>query len=366
MIINKKYDVFIAYHGSSGENSVLQKAEEVYDYLSGRGLRCFLFSRDNNNGVYKANFMKIMQSSLMLLVCNDKLFRCENGEMNYIKNYHLYVELDSFFALAQSDNTPYTINDAALLFFTENDRPVVTPSPEKIHPLFDNRDSFYIATTQNEEDVLEELYEWVEDRLELSRESAGSNELIAVLNGRCLGGLDKKIEGLDLKKLVRNAKHIKCMGISNWTFSLTDGCKNLIKGIRTGTSFEMIFLDPLGECAKIRSEEEQKDTKAQIDASFDMIKSRLRTKFGDNNLIREHLKIYTYDRIPRENLIFIYTDEDAYVIVQNYSFKSPGATCPSFIFKNSDAEGESLFEYYENVYNDILNDLKTKEYDLFS
>lgn len=365
MIINKQYDVFIAFHGSSGEDGDLEQARRVYNYLKDQGIKCFLFSENSDSSAYKANFVKIMQSRLLLLVCNDKLYRRESGEMDYLKNYHLFVELDSFLALAQSDSTMTSVNDAALIYFSDNGNRIVTPSPETIHPLFSNRDSFYVATPDTEEEALESVLDWVKDRLDFSRETALSGETVAILNGRSLGALDKKVENLDLKKLIRKATLIKCMGISNWTFSLTDGCNNLIRGIRRGTVFEMLFLDPEGKNVKIRSEEERKDTSQQIYASFDMIKAELQSKFTDKSVINKCLRTYTYDQIPRENLIFIYTAEEAYVIVQNYSFQSPGAKCPCFIFKHADADGESLFEYYEAVYEAIVNDPGTKRIDLF-
>ena len=67
MIINKEYDIFIAFHGSSDEDGAVKQAEIIYNYLTDNGLKCFLFSKNSDSSVYKANFMKIITCCLTLL-----------------------------------------------------------------------------------------------------------------------------------------------------------------------------------------------------------------------------------------------------------------------------------------------------------
>lgn len=366
MNLNIEYDVFIAFHDSAGSDGALAQAESIYAYLQNNGLKCFLFPQDSNSSIYKANFIKIMQSRLFLMVCNDKLFRKSSGELDYKKNYHLYVEVDTFFALTQSDDTFKSINDSAVLYFTDSPSRKIDQSPETLHPLFNNRNSFFIARSTEDEDTYEDVLDWALERLESYDTSDISNELVTILTGRGSDALNRSIEGINFKRAVRHATMIKCIGISNWTFSLTDGCDKLLKGLKRGTKFEMLFLDPDGECTKIRAEEEQKDTKSQILASFDMMKSELSSHFKQHPEKLENLETYTYDMLPRDNLIFIYTEKEAYVFVQSYSHALPGSACPCKILRRSREKESPLFEYYENIYANVKSNKKTNKLNLVS
>ncbi len=359
MNINIDYDVFIAFHDSSGEDKALAEAKEVYDYLEENGIKCFLFPSSSVSSLYKSNFIKIMQSRLLILVCNSNLSRTSTGEIDYKKNYHLYVELDSFFALTQSDGGYKSINDAKVIYFADNDEKKLNHSPETLHPLFGNRNSFIIANSDKEE-ALEELLDWVEERLDNYDSSDVSNEVITVLASRKPDVLNSKIEGIDFKKVFRKADKIKCVGISNWMFSLTDGCEKLKKGLAKGIDFEMLYLNPDGEFVKLRTVEEKKDTRGQILQSFDMMKSELK---NTNPEQLSHLKAYLFDLIPRENLIFVYGEED-YLFVQQYSHALPGSTSPCTILKRNKNQASPIFEHYENIFNSILNDENTKEYNI--
>ena len=82
MIINKEYDVFIDNHDSTGATGALHKAEIVYDFLSEKGFKCFLFSKSRENSVYKANYMKLLKSNVLLMICNDKIQRNSSGAID--------------------------------------------------------------------------------------------------------------------------------------------------------------------------------------------------------------------------------------------------------------------------------------------
>ena len=365
MNINTNYDVFIAFHDSSGKDNALNEAKEVYEYLTNQGIKCFLFSEDHSSSLYKANFLKIMQSRLLVMVCNSNLKTTEIGEIDYKNNYHLYVELDTFYAMTQSDEGLKSINDSAIVFFNETGDLKLSSSPEKLHPLFNNRNSFFIVDPNDGDEPFEQLLEWVEDRLENYDGDDVSNELVAVMNGRGSDVLSSNVEGLNFKRIVRKAKKIKTLGISNWTFSLTDGCKKLKKGLGNGTVFELLYLDPDGEFVKLRSEEEQKDTRGQIVQSFDMMKSELNNIKESNPEALNNLTLFTFDMVPRDNLIFVYGDDVDYLFVQNYAHAQPGSACPCSLYKRKKGQESPLFEYYEEIYNNVKNNKNTKEYSLF-
>ena len=363
MIISPDYDVFIAFHDSSGSDGGLECARHVYDYLTSRGLKCFFFPEDGSSGVYKANFIKIMQSRLLVMVCNDRLQRTKSGEIDYKRHYHLYVELDTFYAMAQSDTTPKTVNDAAMIYYDNGLSPSIK-SPETVHPLFNNRNSFFLASPDDDEDALEDLYDWACDRLEGHEEDGVSKELLAYFTSRGAQLLDSTIEGVDFRRVVRKASTIKCMGISNWTFSLNDGCRKLLRGLGRDTEFVLLYLDPDGEYVKLRADEEQKDTRGQIIASFDMMRSEITSGMKRHALSLDNLSMYLYDLVPRENLIFVYSELGEYLFIQHYARALPGSASPCIVLRRN-RDGESpLFEYYERIFESTLDDPSTKPFRL--
>lgn len=360
MNLTNEYDVFIAFHDSTGADGALQQAELLYNFLQNHGIKCFLFPESSRSSAYKANFIKIMQSRLLILVCNNHIVRVNSGEIDYVSNYHLYVELDTFFALTQTDETFKSINDSAILYFNEFGDTKVDPSPERMHALFNNRNSFFVATPDNIEDICEDVLDWVLNRLESYETNDVSNELIAILAGRISDALNRSIEGINFRRVMRRATTIKCIGISNWTFTLTDGCRKVIDALNHEKQVEMIFLDPEGECVNVRAKEEKKDTKGQIMASFDMLKSEIGSHFKNKPEKIANLKMYTFDMIPRDNLIFVYMQEDAYLFVQNYSHTLPGSACPCLVLHKLKNRESPLFDYYEGIYNNVKDSVKTK------
>ena len=358
------YDVFIAFHNSGDDSGSGKQAEAIYKYLTENGIKCFLFT-ESIESIYKANFVKIMQSKLLLMVCNSNIALKSNGEIDFRKNYHLYVELDSFFALTQSDAFDKSINDSAILYFANDGNHKLANSPEQMHPLFNNRNSFYFADGTDDEDAFENVLDWVEDRLDVSYDDIVEDELITILSGRGSNPIERRFGSIDFHKVMRHAVKIKCIGISNWTFSLTDGCRKLIRALKKGTEVEMLFLDPDGVNCRIRSEEEKKNTRTQIQDSFDMIQSELLKHFHSDRRPLESLHIFTYDLIPRDNLIFVYTENDAYVFVQNYSHSMPGSANPCLVIRRKADDSSPLFEYYEKVYNNVKDNGVLKPVQLF-
>lgn len=359
MNIVKEYDVFLAFHDSGDINGSREQAKQLYDRLTEAGISCFLFS-EQEESVYKANFIKIMQAKLLILVCNETIARIKTGELDAKKNYHLYVELDTFLAMAQSDKINCSVNDAAVVCFSPGSARSDI-SLEKIHPLFDQRNSFFYVNegTDAYDEEIERVIDWVEERLDLQQEEDFSPELLFVSNQRKLDLQNLKIPGYDFRRILRKATSIKCLGISNWTFSLTDGCIKLKNALKRGVSCEMLFLNPDGEYVKLRAKEESKDTRSQITSSFDMIKAELKNVPSR----KECFKSYVYDLVPRDNLIFIYSSEGSFVLAQNYSHALPGSAAPQYIYVKR--QESPIFEYYEGIYQYVRNHERTQEYDLF-
>lgn len=211
----------------------------------------------------------------------------------------------SLCSMTSSQHSQRSVNDAAILYFSENGQKTIVPSPEKLHALFDNRNSFHIATGTDDEDAFDDVLDWAQTRLETYETNDASGELMAILAGRVSDIFNRTIDGVNFRRVMRQATRIKCVGISNWTFTLTDGCTKLIRALNAEKDVEMLFLDPNGKSVALRAEEERKDTRGQVIASFDMLRSELHSHFKGQAEKLAHLKMYTFDMIPRDNLIFI-------------------------------------------------------------
>ena len=69
-----QYDVFLSYHGGGGDESKSSyyKAEELYGFLESRGLKCFLYKKENNEDFYDAINKAILSCKHFILVASHK------------------------------------------------------------------------------------------------------------------------------------------------------------------------------------------------------------------------------------------------------------------------------------------------------
>ncbi len=358
-----EYDVFIAFYNNEMGSSK-NEAERVYNYLTEKNIHCYLYSESDNRD-FKANFVRIMRSKLFLFVYSDGLKGdlLPNGEIDKAKNYHLYVEMDCFMALTQTRAYGHVLSDAAIVYFANKNAAESGKDPRLpyLHPLFIERDSSMTVYTDND---FKGIYDWVEKQKSELVDDEISKEVLMVLNNRRNDLLNSQFPGINFQEIMQNISSLKCVGISNWTFALSDGCKKLINVLRDNAAVEMLFLDPGGENASIRSSEERLDISTQIQTAFNTIRSSLGLQ-GRNELLK-NLALYTYDILPRENMIFIYTKTKGnYALIQHYSYNRPGALSPCMVLKqsSSEAKGGSIFSYYETLYEEIKE--KSKPINLF-
>ena len=68
------YDLFISYHGDGGGKgaSSYEKAAQLYDYLTVRGLKCFLYKKSTNEDFYDAINEAVRTSRHYVLVACDR------------------------------------------------------------------------------------------------------------------------------------------------------------------------------------------------------------------------------------------------------------------------------------------------------
>lgn len=70
----ERKEVFISYHGGRNDDSrsSYKKAEELYDFLENRGIKCFLFKKENNEDFYDAIDRGLKECNHFILVACDK------------------------------------------------------------------------------------------------------------------------------------------------------------------------------------------------------------------------------------------------------------------------------------------------------
>lgn len=147
---------------------------------------------------------------------------------------------------------------------------------------------------------------------------------------------------------IKNIKKIRCLGIANWSVTA-----NELPYIRDGNIIRiLLFLDPKSKFAQKRTAEEGQDVSKHVKSAL----RQLRDIIGDKNL-----KIFTYKKIPRYNMIFIDAENDvkhSCVIVQHYSYIRGGGSPQFVIRKYRHKRISSLYAYYENIYYDMVFDAK--------
>lgn len=155
-MFKKQYDVFIAYHGSYGNNGTTGIAEKLYDHLSKLGYSVFFFPKMKNDA-FKANIIDVMKSKTFILVCNENLHRYSNGKINKSKHYELSTEIDAFYALTQTGQD-VSVQDSKILMCDSNN----WGKEADIHELFANRPHFHISENAI---TFSKIDKWLEERI---------------------------------------------------------------------------------------------------------------------------------------------------------------------------------------------------------
>ena len=98
MITRKDFDLFIAYHGTNNETGSLNKAREIYDYLTAQGFNCFFNPISNADGAFVNTPIIARHCKLFLLVANPTLKVDQWGEITE-DTPGLYNEVMAFYNL---------------------------------------------------------------------------------------------------------------------------------------------------------------------------------------------------------------------------------------------------------------------------
>ncbi len=343
MQLKKEYDVFIAYHGSYEQGGSAGFAENLYNYLSQHGRKCFFFPRSEKD-TYKANIIEVMKSRLFLLVCTPSIHTDKNKRIDAQIHYELSTEIDAFYALTQLGDA--TVKDAKVIAcgnFRKGDEAF-------LHELFSKRTHFY---DENDfEGICEKINEWINERLSDVKswnETQITSEIKEVFATRA-----SMNQSCHFDDLIATAKNVRAVGISNSELTARINPSAIRNCISHGGKIEILFLDPDGKYTSLREQEEnlranriKNITNINIETALD-----IRDSISENG---ENIKLFLYDKPPRMNMIFV----DEYLILQYYSNNIQGINNPSFFIEKQTSS--PVYEFCEKSYEFLKSEAKLME-----
>lgn len=343
MQLKKEYDVFIAYHGSYEADGSARTADRIYSYLTGKGIKCFYFPRSAKDA-YKANIIEVMKSRLFLFVCSTGVHTDDSKRLDPKRHYELSTEIDAFYALTQLGDA--AVKDAKIYACGDMRK----GDEACLHELFSNRTHFYESGDEANDFAM--IYDWAAHRLENAvswNETQITSEIKEVFATRASMNQSCRFDDL-----VATAKCVRAVGISNSELTARINPSAIRNCIARGGKIEILFLDPDGTYTSLREKEEdlranriKNITNVNIETALD-----IRDSLGDG---RSNMTIYTYDKQPRMNMIFV----DDYLILQYYSNNVQGINNPSF-FIEKQAESP-VYEFCEKSYNYLKSEAKPME-----
>ncbi|MBO5773120.1 MAG: HD domain-containing protein, partial [Clostridia bacterium] len=155
MLIEKSFDVFIAYHGTNERGGSMQKAEEIYNLLKDKVV-CFFNPITNAGGRFGDTPTIAKHSKLFLLVANDTIKLNQHGE---IYTPGLYNEVDAFYG-----SVFHQLNKkgCARVFAVDG---LTASKADRMHVLFDRAEHFEDNGKDNS--ALEKMQRWVFNSLKV-------------------------------------------------------------------------------------------------------------------------------------------------------------------------------------------------------
>lgn len=349
-MIEKEYDVFIAYHGSYEKDSARGIAEEVYNYLKEKGLKCFFFPKMNKD-TYKANIIDVMRSRKFILICNENLHIKESGQIDTAFHYELSTEIDAFYALTQLGNDVKVI-DSKVLVCGDYINKRKKGDECKLHSLFDNRTHFYYDEN-NKDEVFKIIYDWVKTNVIQEKNNSGYKGRVVSNEVKQVFGQRSSLSNVcDLNEMVANAKNVYAIGISNTELTYKIDPEAVKYAIENGANIECIFLDPDGKNTKIRELEENVEENRIKNTTVRNISCAKDIKKSLNDERKNNFKMYIYDLTPRMNILII----DNKVILQYYANFVPGLKNPCFLIERQD--NSPLYDFCLNSFKALKQSSK--------
>lgn len=95
MLLERDFDVFIAYHGTESPRGSKPKAQKIYDLLTARGIDCFFFPVTNLTGSFSDTPTIAKHAKLFLLIANGTI---PTNTRHEVSGVGLYNEIQAFYS----------------------------------------------------------------------------------------------------------------------------------------------------------------------------------------------------------------------------------------------------------------------------
>lgn len=203
----------------------------------------------------------------------------------------------------------------------------------------------------------EEVYRWVigdekNRKKELTSNSSDSEFVVKDVSSELRTVYVRRSamnKNWDLRKMVLVAKKVECLGISNNEMTLKLDESVLTEALNNGTYIELMFLKPNGKFTRFREKEEGQAKNTIKNNTKTTLSFALRVKKKNRyNKVFDNLKIFTYDCVPRMNLIII---DETHMLLQYYANDVPGGSNPCFYIKKQC--DNQIFDFYYSQYKKI-------------
>lgn len=343
-------DLFIAYHGTYDGRGSLQKARDLFYYLESKGVKCYFFPNETNE--YFANTpIAVKNSKKFLLVCNDTIARKPDGSIDC---NGVYQETTTFWNCIYEGKRRR--GDARVYAFGGMTR----ETANDLHVAFQG--VAHIQESENAEESFEDVYRWVVGDGNVGNKGDKKSDIPSDLRINDVSTELKTVyvrrsamnKNWDLRKMVLVAKKVECLGISNNEMTLKMDESVLREALSNGTHIELMFLKPNGKFTGFREKEEGQARNTIRNNTNATLSFALRLKKGNKTgKTFENLKIYTYDCVPRMNLIII---DEMHMLLQYYANDVPGGSNPCFYIKKQC--DNQIFDFYYNQYKKIRTEAK--------
>lgn len=341
-MIEKVFDVFIAYHGSYDEKGSREVSDRLYKFLTDKGLKPFYFPFSGKD-IYKSNIIEVIKSKTFLLVCNENIHVAENGNISVSNHYELSTEIDAFYAMTQS-GTDVHVQDARVLVCGDYYEKRKKGQEAKLHELFAKRTHFFYE----DESSFEEVLGWINSRLKLRKDSdlwqknQTTSEVKQIFVRR-----SAMSQQINLPNIIAHSKSIRAMGISNSELTSKLDPESIQHALNRGARVELLFLDPESPFTAQREREEGLRANRIKNITINNIDTALDFKMRLKPAQKDSYKLYKYSKLPRLNVILL----DTYAILQYYGNTEAGMRNPCFLIERQ--ETSPLYDFCLENYNYI-------------
>lgn len=340
-------DVFIAYHGTYDKYGSLERAKDLFYYLESKGVKCYFFPEEKS-AYFAETPIAVKSAKKFLLVCNKYINTDNSGN---IVNNGIKQELQTFWNCIYEGKRQR--GDARVYSFDG----FTAEMANELHIAFQGV-AHFDETNSSTDICYQQIYDWIiNDTIDNIEPTAKRNQYFSSQRREpSIAGTSSEIEKVflrrsymnklwDFSRMILIAKKIECLGISNNELTLGMDEESLRMALKHGLNLELLFLDPSKNCTKEREREEgqAKNTiKNNTNATLSFVK-RLRRSLPES--VRNNLNFYTYNLVPRMNMIFL---DEKHLLLQYYANAVPGASNPCFYIKKK--ANNQLYDFYHNQY----------------